>query len=176
MQLTTKNGPVHIISAYAPTLTDDCDQKDKLYQDLSEVLTSIPAKDNIFILGDFNARVGADRHAWLTCLGQFGMGKVNENGQRLLEFCSDNSLSITNTFYNGNDRHKVSWRHPRSGHWHQIDFVITRRDTIGLVKSTRSYIYIYDISKKVKPSKGIEEMCKQLLREPVQGNTGSLRC
>ena len=131
MQLTTKNGPVHIISAYAPTLTDDCDQKNKFYQDLSQVLTSIPVKDNIFILGDFNARVGADRHAWPTCLGQFGVGKVNENGQRLLELCSDNSLSITSTFYNGKDRHKVSWRHPRSGHWNQINFVITRRDTIG---------------------------------------------
>ena len=66
-------------------------------------------------------------------------GKMNENGQRLIEHCCHHELSITNTFFENKPCHKVSWRHPRSGHWHQLDFVITRRDALNNVLNTRSY-------------------------------------
>ncbi|XP_014788680.1 craniofacial development protein 2-like [Octopus bimaculoides] len=69
----------------------------------------------------------------------FGLGKINENGERLLEFCTSNDLCIANTFYNDKDRHKVSWCHPRSGHWHKIDFVIVRKNDVNTVKQTRSF-------------------------------------
>ena len=139
MQLTTKSGTIHLISAYAPTLAAESEVKDKFYEDLQKAFKQIPEKEDVFILGDFNARVGSEQETWPTCLGHFGMGKMNENGQRLLEFCSNNHLCITNTFYNGKDRHRVSWRHPRSGHWHQIDFVIVRKRDLNSVKSTRSF-------------------------------------
>ncbi|XP_047470538.1 craniofacial development protein 2-like [Penaeus chinensis] len=138
LKLTTKSGTAHIISAYAPTLDAADDRKDAFYEDLQKLIESIPKKDQIYLLGDFNARVGPDNQAWPLCLGQFGYGKVNENGQRLLEFCTYNNLCITNT-YNGKDRHKVSWRHPASGHWHQRDFAIVRRKHINTVTSTRSH-------------------------------------
>ena len=88
---------------------------------------------------DFNARVKADHEAWPNCLPQFGLGNISENGQRLLEFCANNNLCITNTFYNSKDRQNVSWRHPRSGHWHQLDFVIVRKTDANTVKQTRSF-------------------------------------
>ena len=93
----------------------------------------------LYILGDFNARVVAEHEAWPTCLGHHGMGKMNENGQRLLELCCHHGLSITITFFENKPCHKVSWRHPRSGHWHQLDLVITRRDALNNVLNTRSY-------------------------------------
>ena len=64
---------------------------------------------------------------------------MNENGQRQLELCCHHSLSITNTFFMTKPQHKVSWRHPRSKHWHQLDLVLTRRTNLGNVKLTRSY-------------------------------------
>ena len=64
---------------------------------------------------------------------------MNENGQRLLELCCHHSLSITNTFFMTKPQHKVSWRHPRSKHWHQLDLVLTRCTNLGNVKLTRSY-------------------------------------
>ena len=64
---------------------------------------------------------------------------MNENGQRLLELCSHNSLSITNTFFLTKPQHKVSWRHPRSKHWHQLHLVLTRCTNLGNVKLTCSY-------------------------------------
>ena len=139
LKLSTKNGLATIISVYSPTLSAENETKNKFYEDLQRIVNNVPPNEQLYILGDFNARVGSDYHSWPTCLGHFGIGKMNENGQRLLEFCSDNSLSITNTFYNGKNCRKVSWKHPRSGHWHQIDFVLVRKSDLNTVKSTRSY-------------------------------------
>ena len=63
---------------------------------------------------------------------------MNGNGQRLLEFCTVNDLAIVNTFVL-KDQHKVSWCHPRSNHWHQIDFVLARRIDLDCVRVTLSF-------------------------------------
>ena len=62
----------------------------------------------------------------------------DDNGQRLLEVCSHHGLCITNSFFQSKLRHKVSWRHPRSKHWHQLDLV-TKRSYLNSVLSCRSY-------------------------------------
>ena len=81
---------------------------------------------------------GVDHDSWPSCLGQFGVGKMNENGQRLLELCTFHGLCITN-FSRTKPQHKVSWRHPRSKHWHQLDLILVRRAAIKNVLHTRSY-------------------------------------
>ena len=63
---------------------------------------------------------------------------MNENGQRLLELCSFHDLCITNSFRT-KPPHKVSWRHPRSKHWHQLDLILVKRAAIKNVLHTRSY-------------------------------------
>ena len=64
---------------------------------------------------------------------------MNENGQRLLELCTLHNLCISNTFFKGKPTHRATWRHPRSGHWHQLDMIIVRRASIGSVLISRSY-------------------------------------
>ena len=64
---------------------------------------------------------------------------MNKNGQRLLEFCTVNDLAITSTFYALKNQHKVSWCHPRSKHWHQIDFILARRIDLNCVRVTRIF-------------------------------------
>ncbi|XP_074873341.1 uncharacterized protein LOC142024904 isoform X1 [Carettochelys insculpta] len=64
---------------------------------------------------------------------------MNDNGQRLLELCTYHNLCITNTFFQTKPQHRVSWRHPRSKHWHQLDVVIARRNNLKNVLLTRSY-------------------------------------
>ena len=138
LRLYTSGGPISLISAYAPTLTSRPEAKDEFYSNLNVVIKNIPNNEQLVLLGDFNARVGADRDSWSSCLGSFGVGKVNDNGQRLLEFCSYHGLCVTNTFFQTKPQHRVSWRHPRSKHWHQLDMIIVRRTSLKHVLLTRT--------------------------------------
>ena len=83
--------------------------------------------------------MAADCDSWTSCLGPFGAEKLNENGQRLLELCTFHNLCITNSFFKTKPQHKVSWRHPRSKHWHQLDLILVRRAAIKNVLHTRLY-------------------------------------
>ena len=64
---------------------------------------------------------------------------MNDKEKRLLELCSFHGLCITNTFFESKHQHKVSWKHPRSHKWHQLDLVIARRSSLNNVLATRSY-------------------------------------
>ena len=139
LRLHTSTGLVNLISVYAPTLGATNDTKDEFYDQLDSYISRIPKEEHLVLLGDFNARVGADYDSWPFCLGKFGVGKMNENGQRLLELCSYHELSITNSFFQTKPQHKVSWRHPRSKHWHQLDLIITRQSTMKCVLITRTF-------------------------------------
>ena len=122
------NQYMSVISAYAPTLDADVYIKETFYAALDELLTDIPAADNLVLLGDFNARVGRHKHL-RPPIGPNGMGKMNSNRLVLLTKCTEHSLVITNTLFCIKAWHKGTWRHPRSRHWHIIDYVpvITRK-------------------------------------------------
>ena len=139
MRLMTNTGLVTLISAYAPTLSASSDVKDQFYCQLDDLLSTIPKKDHVYILGDFNARVGSNYEAWPECLGKHGIGKINDNGQRLLELCSSYHLCTTSSFFPNKVHHRASWMHPRSKHWHQLDHVITTRSQLSSVRNTRTY-------------------------------------
>ncbi|XP_069157031.1 craniofacial development protein 2-like [Procambarus clarkii] len=139
LQLHTATGIVSLINAYAPTLTFSTEAKDEFHDDLRLTLRDIPQQEPVFLLGDFNVGVGSDHSSWPSCLGQFGFGKMNERGQRPLEFCCRHDLCITNSLFDTKPQHKVSWRHPRSKYWHQLDLVLTERSNLRSVKLTRSF-------------------------------------
>ncbi|KAI8519655.1 hypothetical protein Bbelb_029120 [Branchiostoma belcheri] len=139
LRLNSTDGPVNLVSVYAPTLNSPVETKDKFYDELDELISQIPQTEGIYLLGDFNARVGAEHATWPACIGHHGVGKINENGQRLLELCSARNLCITNTYFSNKEKHRVSWMHPRSHRWHQLDLVIVRRSNLQTVHNTRSY-------------------------------------
>ena len=78
------------------------------------IIPSIPSKEQLVFLGDFKARVGADNDTWPSCLGLFGVGRMNENGQHLLDLCTYHKLC--NAYFKTKPQHKASRRHPRSKH------------------------------------------------------------
>ena len=139
LRLNTSVGFVNFVCTYAPTLRAAPEVKDQFYDQRDATINRIPASEYVYLLGDFNARVGADCESWPRVLGHHGIGKLNENVQRLLEFCCFHNLCVTNTYFQNKDRRKSSWRHPRSNHWHQLDLVITRADSINSVCNTRAY-------------------------------------
>ena len=67
------------------------------------------------------------------------LGKINDNGQRLLEFCSYHGLCVTNSYFQTKPQHKVSWRHSRSKYWHQLDMILIRRTNLKFMLLTRTY-------------------------------------
>jgi len=139
LRLSTSAGFANIICVYAPTLQAPSETKDRFYELMANTIDRIPMPEHIYLVGDFNARVGTDHESWPEVLGHHGIGKMNENGQRLLEFCCHRNLCVTNTFFQNKLCHRASWRHPRSKHWHQLDLIITRRGSLNSVRNTRAY-------------------------------------
>ena len=112
LRLNSSTGPVTLISVYAPPLSATPDTKDMFYENLASIIGKIPSKEQVVVLGYFSARVGTDHDSWPSCLGQFGVGKMNENGQRLLELCTfhdqtPSSARSLNTRFRG-DTHAQS--------------------------------------------------------------------
>ena len=126
-----------LFSVYSPTLQAEPTEKAKFYSDLRRLMHDVQATDKIIILGDFNARVGQDADAWKGVLGRHGVGNCNDNGRLLLEFCSEHNLTITNTIFQQKDSLKTTWMHPRSKHWHLIDYVLVRKRDLKDVLHTR---------------------------------------
>ena len=121
LRLNTTAGPVALVSVYFQTVYATSDTKYEFCETLAAIISSVPNNEQLVLLGEFNVREGADHDAWPSCLGQFGVVKMNENGQRLIE-----------------PQHKVSRRHPRSKHWHQLDMILFRRAALKNVLHIRS--------------------------------------
>jgi len=114
------------------------EEKDEFYQLLSESLSTIPKGDGLVLAGDFNARIGAEYDQWNGALGPHGVGKMNENGRRLLELCANYNLALTNPYFAGSVNSKVNWMHPRFRYWHKLDHIIVRRRQLITVTHTHS--------------------------------------
>jgi len=127
-----------VVSAYAPTLTSPDDLKEVFYSELHRVTRTIPDQDKLLVIGDFNARVGGEYGVWGGILGKHGIGRCNANGHLLLNYCAEHELFITGTCFQLPTRHKTTWQHPRSKHWHQLDHVLARQRDRGDVLLTRS--------------------------------------
>ena len=86
---------ITVIQAYAPTSNTEEAEVEWFYEDLQDLLELTPKKDVLFIIGDWNAKVGSQETPGVT--GKFGLGVQNETGQRLIEFCQESTLVIANT-------------------------------------------------------------------------------
>ena len=129
-----------IVGAYAPTMTNPGEVKDKFYDDGFCDFCSTRT-DKLILPGQtnsssFNARVGTDHQTWEGVIGSEGVGKCN--GLLLLRKCAEHELRITNTVFRLPTRRKTSWMHPRSKHWHPIDYVIVRRKDRQDVRVTKT--------------------------------------
>ena len=88
---------ITVIQVYAQTSNPEEAEVEQFYEDLQDLLELTPKKDVLFIIGDWNAKVGSQETPGVT--GKFGLGVKNEAGQRLIDFCQENALVKANTLF-----------------------------------------------------------------------------
>ena len=93
---------ITVIQVYAPTSNAEDAEVKQFYEDLQELLELTPKKDILFIIVDWNAKVGSQETPGVT--GKFGLELPNEAEQRLKEFCQENALVIANTLFQQHKR------------------------------------------------------------------------
>ena len=113
---------ITVIQAYAPTSNTEEAEVEWFYEDLQELLELTPKKDGLFIIGDWNTKLGSQGIPGVT--GKFGLGVRNEAGQRLIEFCQENALVIANTLFQQRKRRLYTWTSPDGQHRNQIDYIL----------------------------------------------------
>ena len=113
---------IMVIQAYVPTSNAEEAEVELFYEYLQDLLELTPKKDVLFIIGDWNAKVGSQEIPGVT--GKFGLGVQNEAGQRLIEFCQENALVIANTLFQQHRRRLYTWTSPDGRHWNQIDYIL----------------------------------------------------
>ena len=107
---------ITVIQVYAPTSNAEEAEVEWFYEELHDLLELTPPKYVLFIIGDWNAKVGSQETPGVT--GKFGLGIRNEAGERLTEFCQENTLVIANTLFQQHKRRLhmdiTRWSTPKS--------------------------------------------------------------
>ena len=127
---------ITVIQVYASTSNAKEAEVERFYEDLQDLLELTPKKDVLFIIRDWNAKIGSQEIPGVP--GKFGLGIRNEAGQRLIEFCQENALVITNTLFQQHKRTLYTWTSPDGQHWNQIDYILCSQRWRRSIKSAKT--------------------------------------
>ena len=109
---------------------------ERFYEDIQDLLELIPPKDVLFIIGDWNAKVGSQEIPEVT--GKFGLGVQNEACRRLTEFCQENALVIANTLSQQHKRRLYTWTSPDGQYRSQIDYILCRQKWRSSIQAAKT--------------------------------------
>ena len=121
IRLKGKQVNTTLIQCYSPTNEAEEEEKDNFYEMLQKEMETVPRHDLTIVMGDLNAKVGGDNTYSPRTMGRHGCGVQNENGERLIDFCTLNNLVIGGTLFPHRDIHKVTWCSPNGRDRNQID-------------------------------------------------------
>ena len=108
---------------------------EQFYEDVQDLRELTLMKDVLFIIGDWNAKVGSQETPGVT--GKFGLGVQNEAGQRLIEFCQGNALVIANILIQQNKRKLYTWTSPDAQHQNQMDYILCSQRWRSSIQSAK---------------------------------------
>ena len=113
---------IMVIQVYAPTSNAKEAEVERFHEDLQNLLELTLKKHVLFIIGDWNAKVGSQETPRVT--GKFGLGGQNEARQRLIEFYQENTLVIANSLFQQHKRRLYTWTSPDGRCQNQIDYTL----------------------------------------------------
>ena len=117
-----------IVQCYAPTNNHEEEDKDEFYDALNETMNKIPSHDITMVMGNVNAKIGDDNTDVEDIMGEHSIGAINNNGERLLEFCAENGLVIGGSLFPHKTIHKVTWLSPDKLTRNQIDHICIKKN------------------------------------------------
>ena len=127
---------ITVIQVYAPTNNAKEAEVEWFYEDLQDLLEITPPKDVLFIIGDWNAKVGSQEIPGVT--GKFGLRVPNEAGQRLTEFCQENALVIANTLFQQHKRLLYIWTSSDGQCLNQADYIFCSQRCRSSIQSAET--------------------------------------
>ena len=110
------------IQVYTPTSNAEEAELEHFYEDLQYLLELTTKEDVLFIIVDWNAKVGSQEIPGVT--GKFGLGVQNETRQRLTMFCQENATVIANTYFQQHKRRLYTWTSPDGQYWNQFYHIL----------------------------------------------------
>ena len=137
VRLAGHHRDVTIIQAYAPDTRHTDDEVEEFYGMLEKEIETIDEWDFLLVMGDFNSKVGSDNRGYDDVMGRHGLGRRNERGERMLEFCQSKRLYVTNTRFYYRLQHRYTWTSPNGQHRNCIDNVLVRRRWKSSMLNTR---------------------------------------
>ena len=128
MRLAGKPLNISLVQAYAPTSTASDEEMEQFYQQLQKSMATIPKKDVLLVMGDWNAKVGVDAYpTWKGTAGKCGFGITNDRGLALLEFAKFNDLVLANTLHPQKPSRKTTWHSPDGKTHNMIDHILINK-------------------------------------------------
>ena len=125
-----------VIQVYALISNAEEAEVERFCEDLQDLLELTPKKDDLIIIGNLNAKVGSQGIPGVT--GKFSLGVQNEAGQRLIEFCEENTLVITNTLFQQHKRRLYTWTSPDGQYQNQIDYILCSQRWRRFIQSAKT--------------------------------------
>ncbi|KAG1668804.1 Craniofacial development protein 2 [Nymphon striatum] len=111
------------IDVYAPNEDAHDNEKDSFYEELNSTIKEHKkSRDQLIIMGDFNAKVGAGKEQQI--IGPYGIGIRNENGEKLVDFCKQQKLIATNTWFEQKESSRHTWISPDGNTKNQLDYIL----------------------------------------------------
>ncbi|KAG1682425.1 Craniofacial development protein 2 [Nymphon striatum] len=137
MKIAAKPFDLCIIQVYAPTSECEMEEIESFYEQVENTMKQVKPSDILIIMGDLNAKVGRGRHG--NVVGNWGLGKRNERGERLIEFAEKNSMCIMNTWFSQPARKLYTWSSPGDIYRNQIDYILIKTRFKTSIHKVRTY-------------------------------------
>uniref|UniRef100_A0A673K0B0 Craniofacial development protein 2-like n=1 Tax=Sinocyclocheilus rhinocerous TaxID=307959 RepID=A0A673K0B0_9TELE len=125
LKLEIEGVMLNVVSAYAPQVGCEQEEKDRFWSELEEVMQSVPRGERVVIGADFNGHVGEGNSGDEEVMGRFGLQERNPEGQRLVDFAKSMEMAVVNTYFQKRQEHRVTYK--SGGRSTQVDYILCRR-------------------------------------------------